>query len=661
MTIEQDVYTSNPIIGSFLSNRGLTSKDVEYLINPNAKHQHNPFLLKGVGRWIDLLHAVKGKTIAIDPDYDADGVLSGTLARVALSLFGFGDAYLYSPKTIDGYGMTRNSVDAILEAQPNTEVIITTDNGSNAHDGILYAKEKGITVLVTDHHLAEELPFADAVVNPNGHGDHTYPFRHISGTAVIYKVLSAYAHKYITDVTIHNDFQSLILLVGISTISDVMPMLNENRYFVTESVKMLDYFVQGYSVERVLSYNDTPLHQYYRGVDLLVTTLNRSGKLKYGINADTFGFLIGPLLNSPRRMTGESELAFRLFQSKRADILDPDATLVSDLLYQMNEIRKTHVGELSNALFDYIEACGDSPQNHMVFNARMGGGVAGLLSNSFTSKFQLPSVAFGVADVVQHVSSESESLINVDLSDRSVLSGSARAPDNYDLHGILSEIDRDYPRLMDSWGGHAQAAGIKIKAHNFEAFRSVFVDKVKKLIDDAISSRDVSDSEYSLALDGEYVLTTKAYEELVSHGYTVPKTCDTINTHDNTSVFSNNELWSAVRFFSSLEPFGQSFPKPSFSVVVAMKDVSNVFYMGTEKQHAKLMLSNGLCVIHWRGADLFRQENEATSVNKGDASLDNRVFIITGTLGINEYAGNESLQLIAENIQSVEEAGCMEA
>lgn len=98
-------------------------------------HQHNPFLLKGVGRWINVLHRVKGLPIAIIPNYDADGVLSGTLASVGLYLFGFEDVYLYPPKTYDGYGLSRKSVDNVLQARPETRVIITTDNGSNAHDG----------------------------------------------------------------------------------------------------------------------------------------------------------------------------------------------------------------------------------------------------------------------------------------------------------------------------------------------------------------------------------------------------------------------------------------------------------------------------------------------------------------------------------------------
>lgn len=644
--------TENPIIHSFLTKRSLGVQDVMYLLNPKEDHQHHPFLLKGVGRWIDVLHSVKGQPMAIIPDYDADGVLSGTLARVGLSLFGFGDAYLYPPKTCDGYGLSKRSIDNVLKARPDTKVIVTTDNGSNAHDGIQYAKEKGLTVLVTDHHLANSPPCADAVVNPNGHGDNTYPFTHISGTAVIYKTLAAYACKYITDSSVWRDYRALVLLVGISTISDVMPLLNENRYYVTESVKMLTHFVNGYSVERVLSYNDTPLHQYYRGVDLLVTTLNQHGKLNYGIDADTFGFVIGPMLNSPRRMTGDSELSFRLFQSLKQDLFSGELVLPSDALYAVNEQRKSYVKELTAALFSHIKKEGGLPTDYMVFNAHMNKGVAGLLSGNFTQKYGLPSVAFGVDPKGSHELTEGGGLINVDAGDRTFLTGSARSPETFDLHGFLTEIDKNNPGLIESWGGHPQAAGIKVRAENFDRFRDTFVVGFMNIMLER--SMEEEEPEAPTLFRGEYVLTTEAYDRLVCEMLTPPEG-EVIPLHGETSVFTNYTLWEAVRFFEQLEPFGHGFERPTFTVAVAMRDVPRMFTMGAQKQHAKLMLSNGLTVIHWNGAELFARPEPIGMDHEGKLVPDDRMFVVTGELGINEYNGAESLQLIVTDIDEISE------
>lgn len=638
----------NSIIRSFLERRELTLRDVSYLTNPEATHQHDPFLLKGVGRWIDMLHSVKGQPMAIIPDYDADGVLSGTLARVGLSLFGFGDAYVYPPKTNDGYGLTKRSVDNVLAARPDVRVIVTTDNGSKAFEGIQYAKEKGLTVLVTDHHLADVAPCADAIVNPNGHGDNTYPFTHISGTAVIYKVLWAYARKYIANTETWRDFRSLVLLVGISTISDVMPLINENRYFVTESVKMLTHFVKGYSAERVLGYDDSPLHQYYRGVDLLVTTLHKYGKLNYGVEADTFGFLIGPMLNSPRRMTGDSALSFQLFQSKRADLSDENRLLPSDELYEINELRKVYVQQLTTALFDHMESAGSLPIDYMVFNARMNKGIAGLLSGNFTKKFGIPSIAFGAGSrgVDGAESGEDDHIINVEPVGKEFMVGSARSPESFDLYGFLTMIDAEHPGLIEKWGGHAQAAGITIRAENFERFRYVVSSRYADLMREHLESQEMPET--VSPFDGEYILTTEAYDRLIQEGVTHGR--EVVPLHGHTSVFTNHSLWEAVRFFEQLEPFGHGFPKPSFSVAIAMRDVPRVFTMGANQQHAKLMLRNGLSVIHWNGAELFKREEPVEVDAEGNPVPDERMFIVTGSLSVNRYNDTESLQLMVSDV-----------
>lgn len=647
----------NNIIQTFLHNRALTDADVAYLRQPRRDHQHDPRQLRDVDRWIDILHAVKQRSaaqafpIAIIPDYDADGVLSGTLARVGLSLLGFGDAYLYAPKTKDGYGLTRRSVDNVTAAQPDTRVIITTDNGSNAHDGIKYAKSLGLVVLVTDHHLAEADPVADAVVNPNRHLGGTtesYPYTDISGTAVIYKTLQAYALKYQPDVL--PTFETLILLVGMSTISDVMPLRDENRYYVTEAVDMLKRFVDGHSYERMMSYDDTPLGQYFRGVDLLVMTLNQQGKLKYGINADTFGFTTGPILNSPRRMMGESEIAFDLFRTTRDMLYEPEFNSPSDTLYALNEARKAHVKGLTASLFSYIDQTGPVGASHTVFNARMGGGIAGLLSGSFTQQYNLPSIAFshpGIEGVNQDIN-----LATDGLGSDVTLSGSARSPEYFDLHQFLGMLDKAHPGLIVSWGGHAQAAGIKIRAVDFDRFRSVFARGLMAIAEQAETTHGLSLGETAtnvLPIAGEYLLTSDIYVEISSRGVLeTPESVTVIEVPHNSPLHRKDvptALSEAIAFFDSLAPYGQGFKAPTFSVMFKMTDVK-AFYMGQDKQHAKLTMNNGLSIIKWNDAPLFRD-----SVPEG--LPDHRIFVATGELSVNEFNGRVNLQLMANSIELV--------
>lgn len=631
-TNETQDYAHNSILRAFLQRRGLSVCDMTYLLNPQSSHQHNPFLLKGIHQWIDKLHTVKGQRVAIIPDYDADGVLSGTLCRVGLFVLGFGDVYIYPPKTRDGYGLTKTSIDQVVSTCPDVSVILTTDNGSNAHEGIAYAKSKGLTVLVTDHHVAQTPPPADAVINPNGHGDNTYPFTHISGTAVIYKALTAYAYKYGTPGQLQ-ELESLVFLVGISLISDVMPMLDENRYYVTRAVDMLAIFMKGHSVERIVSYNDTPLHQYYRGVDLLVFTLHRHNRLKYGIDADTFGFLIGPMLNSPRRMTGESELAFSLFQTKREPLLNGHTALPSDVLYALNEERKAYVRKLTATLFRHIATSERNPIEYAVFNARMGAGVAGLLSGKFTEAYGLPSVAFSVKGEAQHLND----IVNVISPPGTHLTGSARSPESFNLHAFLSQIDKDYPGLIKSWGGHPQAAGIHLHAENYLIFQSIFTERLRALI----VEETPSDTTVPFEWGGDFILANDVYDALTT-SYAKVHTPEIVRMDRFLPLMAHQELVEAVRFFEHLAPFGQGFPEPTFSVAFSVRDV-RVFFMGQEKQHVKFILPNGLTVIDWNGASAFQ----------GDLTQDPRILIATGTLSVNTFGGKESLQMVSNGLVEV--------
>lgn len=632
----------NPVIQAFLDSRGLSADDLAYLQTPTAAHQHNPFLLDGVSHWIDVLHSKKGEKIAIMPDYDADGVLSGTLLRVALDLCGFGDAYLYNPKTRDGYGLTARAVDNIAAACPHATTLITTDNGSNAHDGVAYAKLRGWSVLVTDHHVADADPPADAVVNPNRrHRKHLsqYPFPDISGTAVIYKVMSAYAERYIEDPDVKDSLKSLLLLVGMSTISDVMPLLNENRYFVTESVKMLERFVDSHTPARAEVHDETPLGDYYRGMDLLVATLNRMQKLKYGVNSDTFGFTIGPMLNSPRRMLGDSAPGFALFQSKRTTPETAGTSPISDELYLMNEDRKVYVNGLTAKLFDHIDGhAGLNPADCAIFNVEMLGGVAGLLSSKFTSKYDLPSIAFAVPPASQ--SPASVDPINVSVAGLSTMSGSARSPGWFNIYEFLTAIDNDYPGLILGWGGHPQAAGITLAAENFIPFRRIFTERLKHVLYELSLQRDDTVTPFPVPVSGEFLFATDTCISLAK-GFTGETPFHVVVAKGNTPIAQNTELMDAVRFFMDTEPFGQAFPEPTFSVVFAMSEVKS-FYMGADKQHVKFTLPNGLVVINWNGAKDFKVD----TVPGVTPPPDERIFVATGKLSINEFNGRESLQVI---------------
>ena len=233
-------------IQALMRKRKWTTESLAKLTQSSVADLHDPLLMENMASFVDELHTHKDKTITIIPDYDADGILSGSLLAGSLSLFGFKSVHVYAPTTHTGYGVTVNSSMDALRQFPDTDVVITTDNGSNAFEGVAYLRNLNIPVLVTDHHKAGTEDPTQICVNPNRPTD-TYPFKGLSGTGVIWKAMQAYAQTY-TGEREQRLVDFLIILVGISTISDVMPLLDENRYIVQESVKLLqdaDFLAKG--------------------------------------------------------------------------------------------------------------------------------------------------------------------------------------------------------------------------------------------------------------------------------------------------------------------------------------------------------------------------------------------------------------------------------
>lgn len=627
------MFNTNFIIESFFKNRNLSFYDLDYYSNPQPEHQHDALTLFGVNDFVENLHQLKDKHITIVPDYDADGVLSGTLARVALSLFGFNHVSLYPPHTRDGYGLTKHSVDMVLSMYPETDVILTTDNGSNAIDGIAYAKSKDLIVFVTDHHLSEEPSGANFEVNPNRrYINEPYVFPSISGTTVTFKVLEAYVKLYVTDQSVVRHFDNLIILVGLSVVSDVMPMLDENRYFVIKALSLFNYLISIRHRLSIMDYDNSPIGQFYRGLLILLDTLDQNDRLKHSFDVDTFGFLLAPMLNSPRRMIGDSTLGFQLFQTEITDI--DTVWSVGDDIYKLNNERKLYTDHYSRVLLDYVstdfKGLGDVVE-YCVMNAVVRSGIVGLLAGRFMTHFNLPSIVFSIDGVDQ----PSMNSINVDLPDDVLISGSARSPLGFDLYSFLADIDMNHPGLIDAWGGHAQAAGITIRASNFETFRSVFVDHYRKHI--ALQSVDASKSDLMLPVMSEFLLTTSLSDSFAQQGFMLDSQVEVIPISSDQPIMQCDFLLDALSFFDRLQPYGHAFEKPDFGIMFRMSD-GVVKYMGTKSQHVKVTLLNGLSIICWNSADSFL------------SAIPETIFIVTGLLSINEFAGRQTLQLISQNL-----------
>lgn len=372
---------------------------------------HNPELLKDYNKAIHrILEAIEKKErIIIFGDYDVDGTVGTSILVEILQNVGAKVSYRIPHRKKDGYGLKKYLIDEI--ATQNVALIITVDNGISAVEEVQHAKNLGIDVIITDHHLPQETtPPAFAIVN-HKQTDCDYPYPEICGAALAYKIALGLAKHFFSQEQYESYARKKLDLVALATVADCMPLLDENRILVKEGLK-------------VLKETNNP--------GLLA--LQDVGKISYeNANADTFGFQLGPRINAGGRI-GQAYFGLQLLLGK---------TEHAQILEDLNQQRKTLVEEalqdiqtrsLHNAIL--IES---SPDWHA--------GIVGLIAGKLTEKYHLPSIIF----------EEQES----------IAIASCRAPNGFDIFSFLQE----FQHFFLHFGGHEQAAGLSMKKENISLFK----------------------------------------------------------------------------------------------------------------------------------------------------------------------------------------------
>lgn len=378
--------------------------------------------------FIERLHSLKDKFIVIDTDYDCDGVMAGLVLEGSLKRLGFNTATYY-PTEHDGYGLTLAEAEHILEKYPDAEVVITADNGINCREGIKYLADRGVKVLVTDHHKGEVDLFpttAEVCVNVNrGDKPDNYRFKGISGAQTAWKLMDLYARTYGDSIDI-SYIKSLKLFASISIMSDVMPMLNENRRDVRELIDT----VNSQKFVAMSAANDY--------VKRLKTFIDKFGDKR--VTIDSFGFAIIPTINSARRMMGESELAFKTFDSNPAV-----ADLSINGLMRMNDLRKTAKKDALKT----IDLRVDSSYIAVgVTTAKSG--ILGLIASDLANSVGRSALAF------KHVGDYYRS--------------SGRGWRHNSIYDILTEVKNRESEIDLQFGGHSHALGCSVAAKDFDLF-----------------------------------------------------------------------------------------------------------------------------------------------------------------------------------------------
>ena len=570
----------NRLFKLMLEHRGWTYQSLAEMDNP----EHGE--LKDIDIFCERLHKarVSGEKIVILPDFDMDGIMSGVIGYAGLSELGF-NVELYVPNSQDGYGFDEDVVDKLISRHPGVDIILTCDNGITCIDGARHAVMRGLTVLVTDHHsenLNETVRgIAEVVVDPC-RVDDDYELEGICGAHVLWQVLDYYARHYV-DARAVDQISRLRVFAGIGTISDIMPMLNENRELVRDSVHLCRMCYSGGSW---LGFDNSwfvdslegtgPYLAAFRGLHQALLAFRDNNTLHSidDIDEQFFGFTFAPTFNSVKRMDGNMADAFGVFTT----CTTPDEynnTKVQNymkVLIDLNERRKVLVLE---AFTNMIEAA--NPYAPLIYVVDASSGVLGLLASKITKSTGGPCIV-------------------IRRSDDGSYSGSGRAPIWYPF---ISRVRR----AGFSCAGHEGAFGVRIKN---DAELHALYEFLAKDIQDLLGTLQFEAPTYDFEI-GEHGDT----------GVDIPLFIEFVETCD--------------RF----APYGKSFERPNIKYTFPLSSCV-LDTIGKQNQHLRFKCERGMKVLCWNQAYVY------------DQIKDRDMIEVVGSLDINEFNGNRSIQFVGE-------------
>ncbi len=419
----QEKYQINKLLATILVNREITEKkQIEKFLNPKRNDFYDPYEMPDMEKAIErIIKAIENKEkIIIYGDYDVDGITSVTVLKSFLEERGIHVSEYIPNRLEEGYGLNKKAVEYI--ANQGNQLMITVDCGISAIEEVEYANKLGIETIVTDHHEpGAELPNAIAVVDTK-RKDNKYPFRNLAGVGVVFKLIQAISQKLNLE---EKEYLKYLDIVCIGTISDIVPLVDENRVIVKLGLKL---------VEQTKNLG-------------LKAILQASGYSK--IDSNTISFGVAPRINACGRM-GHQEEALKLFLSKEIK----EVQELTQKLNEYNRLRQETEKQIYNESIIQIEEKGLADRNTIVVMGKgWHHGVIGIVSSRITELYFKPSILLCEEDDYGK--------------------GSGRSIPGFDLYEALTEC-KD---TIDKFGGHSMAVGINVKKEKFEEFK----EKLEKI------------------------------------------------------------------------------------------------------------------------------------------------------------------------------------
>jgi single-stranded-DNA-specific exonuclease len=408
--------------------------------------------LEGVEAAAALLadHIGRGSRILVIGDFDADGATSTALLMRVLRALGADVAYLVPDRFVHGYGLSPALVRDAAERAP--ALLVTVDSGINCHAGVALARELGMQVLVTDHHLpGATLPPATAIVNPALPGQ-AFPSRCLAGVGVAFYLAAALARLLGAD---RGLVPGLLDLVALGTVADLVPLDRNNRILVEHGLR------------RIRAGACSPG----------VTALLRAGKRDPRTVVTTdLAFAAGPRLNAAGRLDDMS-VGIECLLSDEPGRAEELAMLLSSLNEERKQIEAQMQEEALRAVAGLEPDAGRLPPVLCVHRPGWHSGVVGLVAARLKERYHRPVVAFAAED-------------------SGLLKGSARSVPGLHIRDALADVDALHPGMIERFGGHAMAAGLTLAADRLGEFRAALAAAVAARLEPGLLDGEiVSDGE----------------------------------------------------------------------------------------------------------------------------------------------------------------------
>lgn len=436
------------LLTKILVNRGITDdKEIDTFLNPTRNDFYDPYLMPDMEKAVErIIKAINNQEkVMIYGDYDVDGITSITVLKKFLEERGLKTGHYIPNRLEEGYGLNENAIRSIAEQKYT--LMITVDCGISGIEEVDLANQLGIETIITDHHeQLENLPNAYAIINAK-RKDSQYPFRGLAGCGAVFKLIQAISIRLKLE---EKEFLKYLDIVCVGTISDIVPLVDENRVIAKLGLKLV-------AQTRNIGLRELILQSGYKKID-----------------SNTISFGVAPRINACGRM-GYQEEALDLFLTNNIE----EARKITARLNSYNVERQTKEKDIFEQAIKELEKEDIKNLNTIVLSGdNWHHGVIGIVASKLTEKFYKPTILICFEDDIGK--------------------GSGRSLPGFDLHEALVESSA----YLEKYGGHEMAVGLSLKKEKYNDFKLAFeeIAKSKNIqqiipvikIDSIITAKDVN-------------------------------------------------------------------------------------------------------------------------------------------------------------------------